>query len=117
MPRRVYRDPTEHDDRYTDLQRELTLRLMRVDWPSGRAQRRAFDAERMGNVRRGVGVPHAHPNVVPHMHPNDTVSARFSANATGIPVRDPAIPIPSRTQLDADAARLRGDAGPASSSL
>ena len=57
--------PLEEVDHWVDLPAETTAHLMHVANRVGRAQRTAFQAERVGVVIQGFEVPHTHIHVFP----------------------------------------------------
>ncbi len=57
--------PRAEVDNWLDLDPELTAHLMRVAQTIARAQRRAFDRERIGLIIAGLEVPHVHLHTIP----------------------------------------------------
>jgi histidine triad (HIT) family protein len=86
--------PIEEVDHWVDVDPALTGHLFDVTRIIGRAQDRAFAAERIGVVIAGYEVPHTHIHVVPT---NDMSELSF-ANAA---------PSVERSELEAAAAAIR----------
>lgn len=57
--------PIEEVDHWTDASPELSAHLFAVSHRIARAQRAAFDCERIGLIIAGYEVPHAHIHVFP----------------------------------------------------
>jgi histidine triad (HIT) family protein len=57
--------PIEEVDHWVDASPELTTHLFAVTHTIGRAQRAAFDCERVGVIVAGYEVPHTHIHVLP----------------------------------------------------
>jgi len=57
--------PIEEIDHWIDAPEELTSHLFAVSHLIGKAQKRAFDCERVGLIIAGYEVPHAHIHVIP----------------------------------------------------
>ena len=76
--------PIDEVDHWVDAPAELTAHLFDVTRRIGRAQRRAFDCDRVGVIIAGYEVPHTHIHVVPT---NDMSELSF-ANAAASVDRD-----------------------------
>jgi diadenosine tetraphosphate (Ap4A) HIT family hydrolase len=57
--------PIEEVDHWVDADPDLSAHLFTVAHTIGRAQREAFDCERIGVIVAGYEVPHLHVHVVP----------------------------------------------------
>ena len=57
--------PIDEVDHWIDASPELVAHLFAVTHRIGRAQRQAFDCERVGVIVAGYEVPHAHIHVIP----------------------------------------------------
>ena len=60
--------PIEEVDHWIDAPSELVAHLFAVSHRIGRAQKQAFDCERIGLIIAGYEVPHAHVHVIPTDH-------------------------------------------------
>ena len=60
--------PIEEVDHWIDASPELVAHLFSVSHRIGRAQKQAFDCERVGVIIAGYEVPHAHIHVIPTDH-------------------------------------------------
>ncbi len=60
--------PIEEIDHWIDTSPELVAHLFSVTHRIGRAQKQAFDCERVGVIIAGYEVPHAHIHVIPTDH-------------------------------------------------
>ena len=60
--------PIEEIDHWIDAPSDLVAHLFAVSHRIGRAQKRAFDCERIGLIIAGYEVPHAHVHVIPTDH-------------------------------------------------
>ena len=60
--------PIEEIDHWIDAPSDLVAHLFAVSHRIGRAQKRAFDCERVGLIIAGYEVPHAHVHVIPTDH-------------------------------------------------
>jgi diadenosine tetraphosphate (Ap4A) HIT family hydrolase len=60
--------PIEEIDHWIDASPELVAHLFSVTHRIGRAQKQAFDCERVGVIIAGYEVPHAHVHVIPTDH-------------------------------------------------
>jgi diadenosine tetraphosphate (Ap4A) HIT family hydrolase len=60
--------PIEEIDHWIDASPELVAHLFSVTHRIGRAQKQAFDCERVGVIIAGYEVPHAHIHVIPTDH-------------------------------------------------
>ncbi len=60
--------PIEEIDHWIDGRPDLVAHLFAVSHRIGRAQKRAFDCERVGVIVAGYEVPHAHVHVIPTDH-------------------------------------------------
>ena len=99
--------PKTHIDHFTDVPDELAQRIMLLAQHIGRAQRSAFDPERVGYLVHGYGVAHAHLILVPQHGPFHLTSDRFARIESGRVVFDMKnIPLLDRATLDAHAQRL-----------
>jgi histidine triad (HIT) family protein len=57
--------PIEEVDHWIDASPDLVAHLFAVTHRIGRAQKQAFDCERVGVIVAGYEVPHAHIHVIP----------------------------------------------------
>lgn len=57
--------PIEEVDHWIDASPDLVAHLFAVTHRIGRAQKRAFDCQRVGVIVAGYEVPHAHIHVIP----------------------------------------------------
>jgi histidine triad (HIT) family protein len=57
--------PIEEVDHWIDASPDLVSHLFHIVHRIGRAQKRAFDCERVGVIIAGYEVPHAHVHVIP----------------------------------------------------
>lgn len=57
--------PIDEVDEWTDLDPELARHLFAVAHTIGRAQKEAFECERIGVIVAGYEVPHTHVHVIP----------------------------------------------------
>ncbi|APX11792.1 HIT family protein [Tateyamaria omphalii] len=102
--------PLVHIDHFTDMPDDLAAHIMVVGQRLGRRMMQVYAPKRVGYVVHGFGVPHAHLNVVPLRDSGDIVSAKHIVRTdTGFRIAHDAVPMRERADLDADAARLRGD--------
>jgi histidine triad (HIT) family protein len=60
--------PIEEIDHWIDASSDLVGHLFDVAHRIGRAQKQAFDCERVGVIIAGYEVPHAHIHVIPTEH-------------------------------------------------
>ncbi|MEY2582542.1 MAG: histidine triad family protein [Ilumatobacteraceae bacterium] len=60
--------PIEEIDHWIDAPSDLVAHLFSVSHRIGRAQKQAFDCERVGVIIAGYEVPHAHIHVIPTDH-------------------------------------------------
>ena len=60
--------PIEEIDHWIDASPDLVAHLFGVTHRIGRAQKQAFDCERVGVIIAGYEVPHAHIHVIPTDH-------------------------------------------------
>ena len=60
--------PIEEIDHWIDASPELVGHLFDVTHRIGKAQKQAFDCERVGVIIAGYEVPHAHIHVIPTDH-------------------------------------------------
>jgi diadenosine tetraphosphate (Ap4A) HIT family hydrolase len=60
--------PIEEVDHWIDATPDLVAHLFAVSHRIGRAQKQAFDCERVGLIIAGYEVPHAHIHVIPTDH-------------------------------------------------
>ena len=60
--------PVEEIDHWIDASPDLLGHLFHVSHRIGRAQKQAFDCERVGVIIAGYEVPHAHIHVIPTDH-------------------------------------------------
>ncbi len=60
--------PIEETDHWIDASPELVAHLFSVTHRIGRAQKQAFDCERVGVIIAGYEVPHTHIHVIPTDH-------------------------------------------------
>lgn len=60
--------PIEEIDHWIDASPDLAAHLFSVSHRIGRAQKQAFDCERVGVIIAGYEVPHAHIHVIPTDH-------------------------------------------------
>jgi histidine triad (HIT) family protein len=60
--------PIEEIDHWIDASSELVAHLFDVVHRVGKAQKEAFDCERIGVIVAGYEVPHAHVHVIPTEH-------------------------------------------------
>lgn len=60
--------PIDEIDQWTEIGEDLAAHLFAVAHRVGRAQRQAFECERVGLIIAGYEVPHAHIHVVPTTH-------------------------------------------------
>ena len=60
--------PIEEVNHWIDAPSDLVAHLFSVSHRIGRAQRKAFDCERVGLIIAGYEVPHAHIHVIPTDH-------------------------------------------------
>jgi histidine triad (HIT) family protein len=60
--------PIEEIDHWIDASPDLAAHLFGVTHRIGRAQKQAFDCERVGVIIAGYEVPHAHIHVIPTDH-------------------------------------------------
>jgi histidine triad (HIT) family protein len=87
--------PIEEIDHWIDASSDLVRHLFDVVHRLGRAQKRAFDCERVGVIIAGYEVPHAHVHVIP----TDRMDQLSFANAAATVDRD---------DIEAAAAAIRG---------
>ena len=57
--------PIDEVDHWIDASPELVAHLFEITHRIGRAQKQAFDCERVGVIIAGYEVPHAHIHVIP----------------------------------------------------
>ena len=57
--------PIDEVDHWIDASPELVAHLFKITHRIGRAQKQAFDCERVGVIIAGYEVPHAHIHVIP----------------------------------------------------
>jgi histidine triad (HIT) family protein len=57
--------PIEEVDHWIDCSPELSAHLFAITHRIGKAQKRAFDCDRVGLIIAGYEVPHAHVHVIP----------------------------------------------------
>lgn len=76
--------PIEEVDHWIDASPELVAHLFDVTHRIGRAQRQAFECERVGVIIAGYEVPHAHIHVIP----TDNMSQLSFQNAAASVDRD-----------------------------
>jgi diadenosine tetraphosphate (Ap4A) HIT family hydrolase len=88
--------PIEEIDHWIDASPDLAAHLFSVSHRIGRAQKRAFDCERVGVIIAGYEVPHAHIHVIPTDHMGQL---SFENAATSV---DP-------NELEAAAAAIRAE--------
>ena len=86
--------PIEEVDHWIDASPELVAHLFDVTHRIGRAQRQAFECERVGVIIAGYEVPHAHIHVIP----TDNMSQLSFQNAAASVDRD---------EMEAAAAAIR----------
>jgi histidine triad (HIT) family protein len=87
--------PIEEIDHWIDASPELVGHLFDVTHRIGRAQKQAFDCERVGVIVAGYEVPHAHIHVIP----TDDMGQLSFDNAAATVDRD---------DMEAAAAAIRG---------
>jgi diadenosine tetraphosphate (Ap4A) HIT family hydrolase len=88
--------PIEEIDHWIDASPDLAAHLFSVSHRIGRAQKQAFDCERVGVIIAGYEVPHAHIHVIPTDHMGQL---SFENAATSV---DP-------NELEAAAAAIRAE--------
>jgi histidine triad (HIT) family protein len=99
--------PREHIDHFTDVNDEVSQRIMLVAQRIGRRMREVFKPERVGMVVHGYGVPHAHFILVPQNGPYDITSARYAHLEDGqITFSMKNVPFTDRATLDEHAKLL-----------
>jgi len=99
--------PREHIDHFTSLPDDLAAHIMVVAQALARRLLEEFRPTRVGYVVHGFGVPHAHLNVVPLHKPGDIISAKHVVlDPDGWHISQENIPVPTREELDAVAARF-----------
>jgi histidine triad (HIT) family protein len=76
--------PIDEVDHWIDASPDLVAHLFEVTHRIGRAQRQAFDCERVGVIIAGYEVPHAHIHVIP----TDNMSQLSFENAAASVDRD-----------------------------
>ncbi|MGD9702695.1 MAG: HIT family protein [Acidimicrobiia bacterium] len=86
--------PVEEVDHWIDCSPDLAAHLFDVAHVIGRAQRQAFDCERVAVVVAGFEVPHTHVHVIPANDMGDLAFANAKASVT-------------RDELDHAAGKLR----------
>jgi histidine triad (HIT) family protein len=86
--------PIEELDHWVDGSPDLIAHLFSVTHTIGRAQKKAFDCERVGVIVAGYEVPHAHVHVIP----TNSMSQLSFANAAASV---------ERADLEASAERIR----------
>ncbi len=75
--------PIAEIDHWVDCPAGLSAHLFDVARTIGRAQRAAFDCERIGIIVAGFEVPHAHIHVVPARDIRDLSFANAAASVSG----------------------------------
>ncbi len=99
--------PKAHVDHFTDLDDDMSRRIMSVAQRIGRRLRHEFKPLRVGMVVHGFGVPHAHFILVPQHGPYHITSDRFASIRDGrIVFSESGIPVAERAVLDEHARRL-----------
>ncbi len=74
--------PIEEIDHWIDCSPSLNAHLFEVAHTIARAQRAAFDCERIGLIVAGFEVPHAHIHVIPTRDMGDLNFANAAASAS-----------------------------------
>ena len=85
-PGQVLVIPKRHIDHFSDIPEALALRIYMKTHALLKAMRAVVQAERIGLVVHGYGVPHAHVVIVPQHHEDDITSARMADIENGVVV-------------------------------
>lgn len=102
--------PRQHIDHFTDIDDELSVKIILIGQKIARKIRDVFQPRRVGMVVHGFGVGHAHLIIVPQHDPNDITSARFAyLNEGEIAFDATRISKEDRSTLDEQANMLRID--------
>ncbi|WP_299768671.1 HIT family protein [uncultured Tateyamaria sp.] len=102
--------PLQHIDHFTDLSDDLAAHIMVTGQRLGRRMMQVVAPKRVGYVVHGFGVAHAHLNVVRLRESSDIVSAKHIVQTdAGLRIAHEAVPLRSRSDLDADAAQFLRD--------
>ncbi len=102
--------PKEHIDHFTDVDDELSAKIMVIGQKVGRKMMGVMDPKpkRIGYIVHGFGVPHAHLIIVPQHAEDDIVSGRHLKVEDGNIVADETLnPLVPRDELDRVANLLR----------
>lgn len=99
--------PKQHIDHFTDIDDQLSAKIMVLGQQLARKIRTHFKPERVGYVVAGYGVAHAHLIVIPQYHDHDITSQHFGVlKDDQIVFTDEHIPIAPRAELDQLATQL-----------
>jgi len=100
--------PKQHIDHFTDIDDQLSAKIMVLGQQLARQIRKHYKPERVGYVVSGYGVAHAHLIIIPQYHDHDITSRHFAVlKDQKIIFTDEHIPIAPRAELDRLAAQLK----------
>ena len=96
--------PIAEVDHWVDLPAELAAHLFEVSYRIGRAQRMAFQCQRVGLIIAGYEVPHAHVHLIPTEHMGHLNFANAATSVDRTEMDDAALAIRVALQAQADIA-------------